>query len=153
MQREIPARTLGSGVLGALALTGLHQWARQVTPEAPRMDVLGRRALARLLWSQGRVPPRRRRLQRWALAGDLLSNSAFYDLVALFPGEQPIKRGLWLGVLAGVGGVVLPGPLGLGKGPSGATLQRKAMTVLWYAVGGLVTGAAYQWLSRPRAEG
>lgn len=150
MAIDLPVRSaLGVGAVGALAVTGLHETARRVSSEAPRMDVLGRRALSKLLWRSGHLPPKKARLQRWALLGDLVSNSLFYALIGLFPGRRPIVRGAALGALAGVGGLLLPPLLGLGREPSGATPARKAMTVAWYLLGGAAAGAAYQAISVP----
>ncbi len=42
-------KELGSGLAGALALTAVHETARQVIPHAPRMDVIGRRGIDRPL--------------------------------------------------------------------------------------------------------
>ena len=41
------------------------------------------------------------------------------------------------GASLGVGGVVLPGPSGLGEAPGSRTPQTRAMTVTWYTVGKL----------------
>ena len=56
-------------------------------------------------------------------------------------GRHALARGLALGSLAGVGSVLLPGPLGLGEAPTNRTPQTQAMTVAWYTLGGLVAGA------------
>ncbi|WP_317172766.1 hypothetical protein [Hymenobacter sp. HDW8] len=69
------------------------------------------------------------------MAGDLLSNGLYYSLVGT--GKNAWQRGLVLGLAAGIGGVVLPGPMGLGEAPSNRTPQTKLMTVAWYLIGGL----------------
>jgi hypothetical protein len=43
---------------------------------------------------------------------------------------------------AGLGAVLLPGPMGLGNEPSTRTPGTAAMTVAWYFAGGLVAGLA-----------
>ena len=45
-------RAMASGAAGALVLTGLHESARRIVPHAPRMDVIGERALA-ATWRAG----------------------------------------------------------------------------------------------------
>jgi hypothetical protein len=45
-------------------------------------------------------------------------------------------------MLAGVGAVVLPGPLGLGRQPTNRARATQVMTVLWYLAGGLAAAAA-----------
>ena len=46
-----------AGACGAVALTAVHQLARRVATEAPRMDVLGERAIARGLQAAGSDVP------------------------------------------------------------------------------------------------
>ena len=53
------------------------------------------------------------------MVGDVLSNGLYYSLVG--GGRHTVRRGLLLGLAAGVGGVALPGPMGLGEAPSGRT--------------------------------
>jgi len=141
-------KTLASGLAGALALTLLHETGRRVIPQAPRMDILGMRVIARTLDRFGQPPPARERLHAMALAGDVAGNALYYSLVgAGAGGGQLWLRGGLLGLLAGLGGVFLPSSLGLGSGPSGRTRQTQALTVLWYLVGGLVAAAAHRIFS------
>jgi len=132
-------QALGSGLAGALALTLLHETARRLRPaDAPRMDVLGMRGLRKLLRYADAPQPDDDTLFDLTMVGDVLSNGLYYSLVG--SGKKAWRRGALLGLAAGVGGVVLPGPLGLGEAPSGRTPQTKLMTVAWYLVGGLVAG-------------
>src|SRR3954464_6061259 len=104
-----------AGLAGAAALTAVHQMARRVTDDAPRMDVLGERAIARSIAAAGGTPPARparpRRaaggtppagpaLHRWALAGDLLCNSAYYSLIACGRRARVWERAALLGIAA-----------------------------------------------------
>jgi hypothetical protein len=135
-------QALASGLAGAVAVTLIHETARRFIPDAPRMDVLGMRAIAKGLYKMDEQPPESDELFKWSIVGDLVSNTLYYSLGA--NGQQPWVKGVLLGSLAGVGGVVLPGPMGLGEEPSGRTLQTKVMTVTWYFLGGLVSAAAAQ---------
>lgn len=141
---------LTAGTAGAVALTLLHESARQVVDEAPRMDLLGMRAIASGLETAGAEVPSERPLRGLALAGDLVSNAAYYALVGTGRPEGAMTRGALLGLAAGVGAVVLPGPLGLGTAPSRRTPQTAIMTVAWYTFGGLVAGVVYRELGRKR---
>lgn len=138
---------IGSGLAGACTLTLIHEGARRTIPNAPRMDVLGARSIARGMSAVGYEPPTGAPLHTAALAGDILSNGLYYSLVGLGPPQGACLRGALLGLSAGIGAVVLPGPLGLGKGPSGRTAATQAMTVAWYVAGGLAAGLAYQLLA------
>jgi hypothetical protein len=140
-----------SGAAGALALTAVHQLARRSVPYAPRMDVLGMRAIARGAHRVGRRPPTGRVLYRATLAGDLLSNTAYYSVVAL-GGRHALRAGAALGIAAGAGALVLPPLLGLGNAPHAHAWPNRLMTVAWYTLGGLVAGAVYERLhARGRA--
>ncbi len=140
-------RSLTAGFAGAVALTALHETARRLRPaDAPRMDVLGMRGLRKLLGQPDAPQPDDDTLFNITMAGDVLSNGLYYSLVG--SGRHALRRGLLLGAAAGVGGVLLPGPLGLGEAPTNRTPQTQAMTVAWYTVGGLVAGAVAQALRK-----
>lgn len=136
---------LGSGLVGAVALTAAHEALRKNQPVSPRMDVLGMRALKKLGSAVGLNPGRGRELRRNALVFDLATNAAWFGLVA--PGRRPITRGLVLGLLAGLGAVALPPMLGLGRGPRGRTKIIQAETVGLYVLGG-IAAAGVAWMAR-----
>lgn len=142
---------LAAGACGAAALTAVHQLARRVTDDAPRMDVVGERAIARSLELRGAAVPPQPRLHRWALAGDLMANSAYYSLIACGREPHVWRRAVALGLAAGAGALLLPRPLGLGDPPKSDHLANQIMTVAWYVVGALVAAAAGQ-VQRRRSE-
>jgi len=102
------------------------------------MDVLGMRALARSARAVDLDPPRGRRLYRATLAGDLVANTLYYAAAAR--SRSPFRTSVALGAAAGVGAVVLPPAMGLGRPPHVDSWANRAMTVAWYTVGGLVAG-------------
>lgn len=141
--------SLAAGLAGPLALTALHETVRRLRPrDAPRMDLLGERALRQLLARADADQPDDQEAYFLTMAGDLVGNVLYFSLVG--SGPHVPRRSLLLGVGAGVGGVVLPGPLGLGSAPSARTPQTQAMTVAWYTVGGVVAGAVAWALHRRR---
>lgn len=133
------AKALVAGVAGAVALTAIHETGRRTIRNAPRMDVLGTRAIERWLPKFGIASPDRRSAQPMALAGDLLTNSAYYALVGA--GEGAWWRGMGLGLAAGLGALVLPEALGLGTPPHSSHATTNALTVAWYVLGGLAAAA------------
>ena len=138
-------KALGSGLVGAVALTLIHETARRVAPEtAPRMDVLGMRAIQKAVRAVDAEPPVP--LHEAALVGDIVSNSFYYSLVGAGSREDAVRNGALLGLAAGLAAVFLPGPLGLGRQPTDAPATQ-ALTVAWYLAGGLAAGAAYAALS------
>jgi hypothetical protein len=140
-------RALGPGLVGSLSLTLIHEGARRVLKHPPRMDVLGKRSLKKGFRWLGLRPAHGRRLHRQSLAGDLISNSIFYSLVAMGRPKRPYVRGAILGALAGLGAVVLPPYLGLGRRPSRARTSTALLTVAWYLLGGLSAARATRSLT------
>lgn len=138
-------KALGSGLVGACALTLVHEAARRYIDDAPRMDVVGMRALARGLRAVDIDPPIP--LHEAALVGDIVSNSLYYGLVGLGEPEDGVRNGALLGLAAGVAAVYLPEPLGLGRQPAKNSTETNLLTVAWYVLGGLAAGAAFQALS------
>ena len=143
---------LAAGACGAAALTAVHQLARRITNDAPRMDVLGERAIARTLAARGNPVPPQPTLHRWALAGDLAANSAYYSLVVCGREAHVWRRAVALGLAAGAGALLLPRPLGLGDAPKSDHLANQVMTVAWYVIGALAAAAAGQAQRRARAD-
>lgn len=137
---------LAAGVVGAVTLTAVHQMAQRISGDAPRMDVLGERAIAKSLMAAGAAVPDPPRLHRWALAGDLAANSAYYALVACGRNANVWRRGLALGLAAGAGALLLPQRIGLGEPPRADRVANQVMTIAWYLVGGLAAAAAGQGL-------
>jgi hypothetical protein len=118
-------------------------------PSTPRLDVLGMRAVAKSLRVIDQSVPNPTRLRRGALVGDLVANTLYYSLVGVGEDAHVWRRGALLGLAAGVGAVVLPGPLGLGQGPSARSLATRLMTIGGYLAGGLVAAATATRLTRP----
>ena len=143
---------IGSGVAGASALTVLHETVRRFAPNAPRMDVLGMRAIAGVMRKLGKTPPPERPLHDITLAGDLVANSLYYSLVGTQRGAAAWAMGALLGVGAGLGALLLPGPLGLGNDAGRRTRATGVMTVAWYLVGGLAAAATASLLNSSDEE-
>ncbi len=73
-------QALGSGLAGAVAVTLVHETARRFIPNAPRMDVLGMRAIAKGMFKINEQPPEGEELFHWSIMGDLVSNTLYYSL-------------------------------------------------------------------------
>ncbi|CAM3676648.1 DUF1440 domain-containing protein [Deinococcus saxicola] len=129
------------GLAGAVTVTLLNEGVRRVLPHAPRIEVIGERALAGSLEALNINPPQGASLYRWTLLGDLLSNTLYFGLVGLGARQGAWERGGTLGLAAGVGAVVLPRPLGLGGQPGSRFPMTPLLTVGWYLTGGLVSAA------------
>ncbi len=144
LRRWWPA--LAAGLAGAVTVTVLNEGARRLVPHAPRIEVIGERALSGSLEAAGLRSPRGASLYRWTLAGDLLSNSLYYALVGAGDARLSLRRGGSLGFAAGLGAVLLPRPLGLGRQPGARAPVTPLLTMAWYLAGGLVSAATYRRL-------
>ena len=140
-------RALAAGLAGAAALNALHESARHLLPDAPRVDLLGRRAVLRAFGAAGEPPPSPAATYGLALTGDLVSNGAYFAGVGVGDAEGAPLRGLLLGAAGGALTVLLPPALGFSSAPVRRTAQTAAMTVAWYAAGGLVAGLLYRALA------
>jgi hypothetical protein len=143
-----PLAAVGSGVAGAVALTLIHETARRMIPHAPRVDVIGVRAISRPMRAAGYQPPHYNTLHNTALAGELVSNSAYYSLIGAGDAAHVWRRGAILGLLAGLGAAFLPPLMGLGHQPHRRTPYTQILTVAWYFLGGLAAAGAYSLAAR-----
>jgi len=134
-------KSLASGLIGSATLTVVHQGAKRFIPNAPHVDAIGRRAVARGIRALGGTPPRGRRLHDTALAGDLLVNALYYGLMDAGHPRHRIARGAALGLVGGLGAVFLPQRLGLGHQPHERWPRTPLMTVAWYTLGGVAAAA------------
>ena len=144
-------KALGSGFAGAVALTLVHETARRMRDDAPRLDVLGMRAIAKSLRAADVEPPSVE-LRDLALAGDIVSNSLYYSLIGLGKRRDAFLCGATLGLAAGLGAIALPVRLGLGHQPTEQAPSTQLMTVAWYVAGGLAAAATYRALTANERE-
>ncbi|HEU4329388.1 MAG TPA: hypothetical protein VFS21_39995 [Roseiflexaceae bacterium] len=146
-------RALASGAVGAVGLTLLHQAAWHLLPHAPRMDVVGMRALEHALRAAGVEPPQGDRLYNLTLLGDLVGNTLFYSLVGLGGRGGAWPAGAALGAAAGLGAALLPDPLGLGPQPGQDTPTTQTLAFVWYFAAGLLAAATYERLAADEPAG
>jgi hypothetical protein len=141
--------TLG-GLAGACTLTLLNESVKKLDKDAPRMDLLGMNAVARLMKGQNILAQTAGKLFPIAMAGDLVSNSLYYSMAYTGDKKKTLMRGALLGVGAGLGAVILPKTLGLNDEATTRTVKTKVLTVTWYLIGGLVAAAAINLLDKKR---
>ena len=139
--------TLG-GLAGACTLTLLNESIKKIDKDAPRMDLLGMNAVARLMKGNNILTQTADKLFPVALAGDLVSNSLYYSMADAGDKKSTLIRGSLLGLGAGIGAVALPKALGLNEEATTRTFKTKVLTITWYVLGGLVAAAAINLLDR-----
>jgi hypothetical protein len=136
------------GLAGAVALNILHQAVKQFDHEAPRVDLVGEEALTKGMEAMGLTPPTGKALFAATLAGDLISNAAYYSMIGLGKTKYLLYHGAAHGLCAGIGALTLTGPMGLSDAPVTRTDKTKLLTVAWYTFGGLVAGAVIKSLRK-----
>src|SRR4051812_1495341 len=106
VQNNSVLKSLAGGLAGACALTLVHETMRRLDADAPRMDLLGMRALAKTMRAAHSEPPAEEKLFGLTLAGDIVANALYYSLAGC--DKSAWLRGSVLGLAGGIGGVMLP---------------------------------------------
>jgi hypothetical protein len=142
--------SLGGGLAGACAVTLIHESVRKIVPKSPRMDLLGMNAISKGLNAAGIKTPTDNKLYTLALAGDILSNSLYYALAGRGDEKNVWLKSSMLGLAAGIGAVLLPGPLGLEEKHSARSTETKLMTIGLYVTGALVATAIMKLMAKKK---
>ena len=132
---------LAGGLAGTITVASLHEAMRRISPNAPRMDQLDIDLLRKGLNIMNKKVPEETELQRWAVGGELLCDTAYFSLAAAGGKKRAWLCGALLGLAAGISAVVLPKSLGLPEESSNKTLGTKIMTIGLYLIGGLAAAA------------
>jgi hypothetical protein len=144
--------TIG-GLAGAAALTLLNEGAKKIDKDAPRIDLLGMNAVAKVMKGNDIIAQTAGALFPVALAGDLVSNSLYYSMADTGENKTTLIRGAMLGLAAGLGAVLLPKTFGLNDDPTTRTTKTKLLTVSWYLLGGLAAAAVMNLMNRSDHRG
>jgi hypothetical protein len=144
------SKVLSSGVVGAAAVAGLHQLARHLMKDAPRVDLLGEQVFAKLFAKLGRAPPVSPSTLSW-LVGNLGSDALLFGLVDAGSTTRPFARGAAVGTVVGAAAVVGPRLLRLGEKHTAKNARMALATMGLYVGAGVAAGAA-KWVtaSAPR---
>lgn len=133
--------SLLGGLAGAVSLTILHETVRRVNKDAPRMDQLGMESIDKSLKKVHLKTPPQENLFYITMGSDIVANTLYYSTAGLVPKKHVMTVGSALGLLAGLGAVYLPKPLGLHTEPSNRTANTRYMTVGYYLLGGVIASA------------
>jgi len=133
---------LAGGLAGTITVASLHEAMRRVSPTAaPRMDLLDMDLLRKGLTKLNKKIPADGALQRWAVGGELLCDTAYFSMAAAGGKKRIWLYGALLGLAAGISAVVLPKSMGLPAETSNKTVGTKIMTIGLYFLGGLAAAA------------
>jgi len=135
---------LAGGLAGTVTVASIHEALKRITPDAPRMDLLDMELIRKGLASMNKKIPAENELQRWAVGGELLCDTAYFGLAGMGGKKGVWLRGALLGLGAGIAAVVLPNHLAFPEESSNKTTATKLMTIGLYLIGGIVAAATTQ---------
>jgi hypothetical protein len=141
------AKNFLAGLGGAIVLNILHESFKKSKVDSPRIDLVGEEALQKVVGYFGNKISDKQTLYNATLAGDLISNAAYYSMIGNSP-DQLWGKAVSMGLVAGIGAVTLPEQIGLDDKPVAKNTQVKALTVGFYLAGALATAAILKALSK-----
>lgn len=141
------AKNFLAGLGGAIVLNILHESLKKTKADTPRIDLVGEEALQKAVGYFGGHINNSQTLYKATLAGDLISNAAYYSMIGNSPNHL-FGKAVSLGLVAGIGAVMIPEEIGLDAEPVAKNTQVKVMTVGYYLVGALATAAILKMLSK-----
>lgn len=148
------AVSIMGGLAGAAALTVVNETVKRIDSDAPRLDLLGMNAAAKILkGSNIKTPAFAQNLFPAALAGDLISNTLYFGMAQAETKKKTLIRGSLLGLGAGIGAVTLAKPLGVEANPTAQPLKKNVMTIAYYVLGGLVAAAMINLIAKETITG
>lgn len=142
------AENILGGLAGAAVLNIVHQTIAHFDKDAPRMDIIGEEAVTRAFQNADAKPPMGNTLTGLTLAGDLGANTGYYAMIGGANDKDLLLRGAEYGLLAGIGALSLPSPMGLNDEPVTRTTKTKILTVGLYLLGGLATALTIKAIRR-----
>jgi hypothetical protein len=136
------------GLAGAAALTVLNQTVKNFDKNAPRLDLLGMNAVAKVMKGPKGVPLTDK-VKPVSLAGDMISNALYFGMANSNSKGNTLLKGAFLGLGAGLGAVAMAKPMNAAE-TTNKTPQTQAMTIAYYIVGGLVAAAVINLLGNKK---
>ena len=144
------ANAIEGGLTGATTLTLLQEALHKMDPKAPSTKLLNKPGIIKRLKKQSKKKGKSSNKLYINLAGELLSNAAFFGLTALGKKKNAVLRGGLLGAAAGLGAAFLNND---DENISHHDdIKKKLMTISLYTAGGLLAGTAIKKLNKARKK-
>jgi hypothetical protein len=138
---------IGGGLLGALALTLLHEGVRKIDKENATIDSLGMNALSKILKGfRDSTLTEEQELFELTHTGEVLSNALYFSIAGLGSKKNLMLRSALLGLTAGLGALVLPRYLGIEE--NGRSNKSKILTISRYLLGSLLTATTIKTMEK-----
>lgn len=149
------AHALPAGIIGTTLITALHEGARKIFPNTPRVELMGERAIQKFILDPLNLNVSDRTLYAVSIVGDLAFNSLSYATIVGL-GAQDKKsvfaRSAISGLAVGLLTWLIPPKVGLGQQPTTDKSTTRALTIAMYVVGGVASALVYNFL-KDRHEG
>jgi hypothetical protein len=138
---------IGGGLLGALALTLLHEGVRKMDKDNLTIDSLGLNALSKILKGfRDSTLTAEQELFELTHTGEVLSNALYFSIAGMGSKKNLMLRSALLGLTAGLGALVLPRYLGIEE--NGRSNKSKILTISRYLLGSLLTATAIKKMEK-----
>ena len=144
------ANAIEGGITGATTLSLLQEALHKIDSKAPRAKLLNSPGILKRLKKQSKKKGVLSNKLYINLAGELLSNAAYFGLTALGKKKNAVLRGGLLGAAAGLGSAFLND--NNEEDPAADTLKNKILTLTLYTAGGMLAGAAIKKISKKRKK-
>ena len=148
-ESDTAVASLISHAVVSVSVNLMHKRTRKTISDAPRVDVMGMRAVQKLADALGVPPPQN--LRRTTLAGDFVANTLYFSAVGIRGPQHAIAVGAIAGLVAGIGVLLLQEPLELGHDEVNRTPQTQVMAPGMYFAAGVISGLTYHTLGRERS--
>ncbi len=145
-------KNLLPALAGSLALNAIHEIARRKSDNVPKINKIAEEGIEKIWEATGNDAPTGNKRYRIALTGDIVANTAYFTAIKGRTNTETWVKGLVLGAVAGFGALKLTAPIGLNDQPVNRNPTVQALTILYYAAGGLVTAAVFNSLRKYRKK-
>ena len=145
------ANAIEGGITGATTLSLLQEALHKIDAKAPRTKLLNSPGILKRIKKQSKKKGMLSNKLYINLAGELLSNAAYFGLTALGKKKNAVLRGGLLGAAAGLGSAFLND--NNEEDPAADTLKSKILTLTLYTAGGMLAGAAIKKIIKKRKKG
>lgn len=143
------ANAIEGGITGATTLGLLQEALHKIDPKAPRAKLLNSPGIIKRIRKQSKKKGGVSNKLYINLAGELLSNAAYFGLSALGKKKNAVLRGGILGAAAGLASAFLNDTK---DEPDQNDLRNKILTITLYTAGGMLAGAAIKKMNKKKKK-
>jgi hypothetical protein len=138
---------LGGGLLGAVALTLLHEGLKKIENGKSPSDSLGLNAFSKIVKGfKDTALPGSQELVQLNPVGEILTNALYFSIAGAGSKKNIMLRAALLGLTAGLGALVLPQYLGIKE--NDGSKKSKVLTISRYLLGSILTATTIKTMEK-----